>query len=199
MKKLDQYFSVMFDYIETLYPMAEEDKQSCRDNMHLQFLKKDSYLSKEGSIPVYHNFVVSGHLLKYHINSTGEEITIDLNDGPRFFTSFEHFMNRTVSDEHLLCITDCTILRLHRDNMQAMAAKFPSLNQYYALVLQKSWESEKQRVLERTTLTAEQRYIKLLKNRPSIIKNYQLKHIASYLGIQPGSLSRIRKELCVNH
>jgi len=79
--------------------------------------------------------------------------------------------------------------------MEVMAAAFPSLNEYLAIVLERSWQLEKQRLLERTTLSAEERYLQLLNNRPALIKNYSLKHIASYLGIQPGSLSRIRKDL----
>ena len=194
MNELDQYFKVMFDYIESVYPMAEEDIQGCRSYMHPWYLKKDDFLSMEGKVPHFHHFIVSGHIRNYHYDHNHEEVTVDLNDGPRFFTSFNDFFQRTVSNENLQCVTDCTILRLHRDDMEAMSA-FPSMNEYSALVMQKSWQDEKQRLIERTTLTAEERYCKLLRERPILIKQYPLKHIASYLGIQPGSLSRIRKEL----
>ena len=83
--------------------------------------------------------------------------------------------------------------------MAAMAAAYPSMSEYSALVLRKSWQDAKQRLTERSTLTAEERYCKLLREQPTLIKYYPLKHIASYLGIQPGSLSRIRKELAASH
>lgn len=195
MKGLDKWFQVMFDYIETIYVLTEEDKKSCRYHMQPLSLSKDDYLSTEGKIPRYHHFIVSGHVRNFHFDQNGNDVTMDLNDGPRFFTSFTHFFNRTISNENLQCVTDCEILRVHRDVMEEMSKAFPSMNEYMTLVLQESWANEKQRILERTTLSAEQRYLKLLNEKPLLIKNYPLVHIASYLGIRPGSLSRIRKEL----
>ena len=97
MNETDRYFQVMFDYIESVYPLSEGDKDSCKRNMHSMSLSKDSYISEEGKIPKYHNFVVSGHVRNYHIDDNGEEVTIDLNDGPRFFTSFSYYIDRTAS------------------------------------------------------------------------------------------------------
>jgi len=198
MNDLEPYFQVMFDYIEALYPMSDVDKQGCRENMQLMYRKKDEHLSIEGKIPQYHNFIVSGHVRNYHYDLNHEEVTVDMNDGPRFFSSFNHYFYRTVSNENLQCVTDCTILRLHRDDNERMAANHPSMNEYSALILQQSWQDEKQRLIDRSTLSAEDRYLKLMKDKPNVIKNYPLKHIASYLGIQPGSLSRIRKEIATS-
>ena len=66
---------------------------------------------------------------------------------------------------------------------------------YSLQILQYHLEKDKQRTIDLTTLTAEERYLKLLHNSPSILKNFPLKYIASYLGINPGSLSRIRGQI----
>jgi len=185
----------MFDYIEAVYPMSDADKQGCREHMHAVHLTKDSFISKEGEIPRYHNFIISGHARNYHYDHNHEEITVDVNDGPRYMTSFNHYFARTISNENLQCITDCILLRVEREVMETMAVGNPSMAEYSARVFQKSWHDEKQRLIDRTTLSAEERYLKLMREKPNVIKHYPLKHIASYLGIQPGSLSRIRKEI----
>ena len=77
-----------------------------------------------------------------------------------------------------------------------MTAKLGITQMDYSMqILQQHLEKNKQRIIDLTTLSAEQRYLKLMKNYPSILQNIPLKYIASYLGINPGSLSRIRKEI----
>jgi CRP-like cAMP-binding protein len=66
---------------------------------------------------------------------------------------------------------------------------------YTIKILQQKMEQEKERIHDMGHLTAEQRYLKLLRNQPNVILNFPLKYIASYLGIKPESLSRIRKEI----
>ena len=197
MEEIGAYFKVMFDYIEQLFPISDLDKKGCADHMSLKEYSKDEYLSVAGRVPQYHHFLVNGHARNFHYDQNGEEVTVDLNEGPRFFTSYSHFINKTVSNENLQCITDCKVLRLHRDDLESMSKYHPSMVEYSALVLQESWAKEKQRMIDRTTLSAEERYLKLLEEQPRLIQVYPLTHIASYLGIRPGSLSRIRKDLTI--
>ncbi|MHA7943233.1 Crp/Fnr family transcriptional regulator [Formosa sp. 3Alg 14/1] len=106
-------------------------------------------------------------------------------------------MHKTPSNENLHCITDCELLRIKRDDVDVTAKLGVTQMQYTIQVLQQQLEKNKQRAIDHTTLSAEQRYVKLQKEHPTIIQNIPLKYIASYLGINPGSLSRIRNEL--NH
>ena len=198
MNHIDRCFDVMFSYVEELIKMPTADRERCKMHMKPMQFKKDSYISKQGSIPWYHNFIVSGHLRKYHYNDKHEEITSDLNNGPKWFTSYNAFINSTVSNENVQCITDVEVIRLHRDDLDHMADVGITQKDYTILIFQKIIQEQNQRLKDLNSLSAEERYLKLLSNQPNIVKHVPLKYIASYLGIQPGSLSRIRKEVMIH-
>jgi CRP-like cAMP-binding protein len=192
---MDHYFDKLFAYIHLIWDLPEGDKDVCRLFFKPIQVKKDTLLEVAGKIPNYHNFIVSGYMRNFHLDEKGNEVTVDLNDGPRFFTSYYHFMNRSISNENLQCVTDCEILRITRDDVDRSAEMGNTQKDYTIKVLQQKMEQEKERIHDMSHLTAEQRYLKLLRNQPTIIRNFPLKYIASYLGIKPESLSRIRKEI----
>jgi CRP/FNR family transcriptional regulator, anaerobic regulatory protein len=114
---MQHYYQSFFDYVAEILIMPEYDKALCRQLFEPMFFPKDSIIEKAGTVPAYHNFVVSGYMRNYHVDADGNEITNNLNEGQGFFTSYFHFMNRSVSNENLQCITDCEILRINRDNV----------------------------------------------------------------------------------
>lgn len=190
-----EHYDVFFDYVNQLITIPEHDKNLVRNHFVLRHYKKDDFISKAGHVPRYHNFIVSGHVRMYHINENGEEVTTDFNDGPRFFTSFQAYATETVSQDNLECVTDCTLLSILKSDADKTAELGITQKDYSIKVLEMYLAMSKQRILDMSSLTAEQRYLKLLKNRPSLFQIYSLKHIASYLGIKAESLSRIRREL----
>ncbi|MBB6272478.1 CRP-like cAMP-binding protein [Pedobacter cryoconitis] len=192
---MDHYYETLFNYITQIIEIPETDKEQCRHSFMPVSVPKDTILEQAGKVPGYHNFIVSGYMRNFHVDHKGEEITVDLNDGPRFFTSYFHFMNQTVSNESLHCITDCELLRITMADAQATAKTSSTQKDFTIKLFQKIQEEDKQRINDLATLTAEQRYLKLVNEKPNIIKNIPLKYISSYLGIKPESLSRIRREL----
>lgn len=174
--------------------LPEVDKNSIRETFKPIFVPKDTVLESAGQVPQYHNFIVSGYMRNFHVDQDDNEVTVDLNDGSRFFTSYYHFMNRTVSNENLHCITDCELLRINRDDVDVAAKRSSTLKDYTIQILQKHLEEDKRRINDMTTLTAEARYQKFLKEKPTIIQHVPLRYIASYLGITQRHLSRLRSE-----
>mgnify|MGYP001794513098 CR=1 FL=1 len=149
----------------------------------------------EGTVHRYHNFIVEGYMRNYLIDDEFKEVTIDINDGPRFFTSYNHFIHQTVSNENIHCVTDCKLLRISRADAAKAADIGITSQEYSEKILQFNLASSKRRIIDLTTLSAKDRYLKLMRNHPAIIHNVPLTHVASYLGINPGSLSRIRQEV----
>ncbi len=185
----------MFDYVRILVDIPLGDQELCRKYFTPIFVKKGTILAKSGTVHSDHNFIVSGFMRNYYCDEDGQEVTTDINDGPRFFTSYNNFVHRTVSNDNLHCITDCELLQINRDDMDISAKLGETQLDYSMKILQQQLEGNRQRAVDLTMLSAEKRYLKLMNNHPLIIQNIPLKYIASYLGINPGSLSRIRKEI----
>ncbi len=192
---MQHYHDALFEYISLIIDIPEHDRDQCRNTFKPLWVAKDTMLEVAGKVPLYHNFIVSGFMRKFYVNDKGEEVTVDLNNGPRFFTSYYDFMRQTVSNEYLQCITDCELLRITRPDAESTAKTSITQKDYTIRLFQQIQEEDRERMDDLATLTAEQRYVKLMKNSPNIIQNVPLKYIASYLGIKPESLSRIRREI----
>ena len=95
----DRYFDVLFTYVRLLIDIPEIDQEICRNYFKPVFAEKDTIIASEGTVHEHHNFIVSGYMRNYHVDQQGQEITTDVNDGPRFFTSYDHFVHRTPSKE----------------------------------------------------------------------------------------------------
>ena len=192
---MQHYYDALFEYISLIIDIPEHDRAGCRNTFKPLWVARDTMLEVAGKVPVHHNFIVSGFMRKFYINDKGEEVTVDLNNGPRFFTSYFPFVNQSISNEYLQCITDCEVLRITKADADSSSKTSITQKDYTIRLFEQILEEDKERMNDLATLTAEQRYVKLMKNSPAIIKNVPLKYIASYLGIKPESLSRIRREI----
>jgi CRP/FNR family transcriptional regulator, anaerobic regulatory protein len=191
---MEHYYTRLFDYIAEILILPEADKTSIRQLFKPFFVPKNTIIEPAGQVPHYHNFIVSGYMRNFHIDDDNNEITTDLNEGSRFFTSYFHFMNRTVSNENLHCITDCELLRISREDVEVGAQRSSTQKDYTIQILQKHLEEDKRRIHDQINLTAEERYRKFLREKPNIIRHVPLRYIASYLGITQRHLSRLRSE-----
>lgn len=187
-------YNVLFETVSDLMVMPEADKLLCYQYFEPVFFPKNTIIESAGKIPRYQYFIVTGIMRNFYFNDLGEEITTDMNNESRFFTSYNHFANRTISNENIECITECSLLRIKRDDEDILYSESIILGKYSILLFQKIIEKEKERINELTTLTAKERYLKFISNNPNIIKSVPLQYIASYLGIKPETISRIRRD-----
>ncbi len=175
--------------------LADGDEGLCKKYFEPVLSPKNRVIEEEGKIPKYLYFVVSGFVRLFHYNENGDEVTTHLNCPPGFITSYFNFINQTKANENLECITECELLRITKDNLGALTQQSTTFKDFSITVFQQSLAYNENRSKELATLTAEQRYQKLIENHPQILHNVPLQYIASFLGMNPKSLSRIRKEI----
>ena len=175
--------------------ISDSDIKLCKDYFEPVIFPKNRIIEEEGKIPQYLYFVVSGYMRLFHYNENGDEITSHINCPPGFITSYFNFINQTNATENVECITECELLRITKSNLDLITSKSDSFKDFSIWVFQQSIAYNENRSKELATLTAEQRYQKLIDNYPHIIYNVPLQYIASFLGMNSKSLSRIRKQM----
>jgi CRP-like cAMP-binding protein len=156
---------------------------------------KNRIIEEEEKIPQYLYFVVSGFVRLFHYNDKGDEITTHINCPPGFITSYSNFTSQSKSDENLECITECELLRITKPDLDLLMQQSSVFKDFSFLIFQQSLSYNEQRARELATLTAEKRYLKLMAQNPEILHNVPMQYIASFLGMNPKSLSRIRKQI----
>jgi CRP/FNR family transcriptional regulator, anaerobic regulatory protein len=190
---MEHYYECFFAYIEAFIILPDEAKKRIRQTFKPIFVPKETIIAPAGEVPRLHNFVVSGYLRSFHVDDNGNESTVDLNNGPRFFTSYESFLYQVVSNENIHCITDCELLQINFEDFQKTLQESEASRAFTIKLFEKLLLEAKQKRWEMANLNAEKRYQKFAKENHTVLQNVPLGYIASYLGITQRHLSRLRK------
>ncbi|WP_202806391.1 Crp/Fnr family transcriptional regulator [Fibrisoma limi] len=177
-----------------LVSLTESDKDLVRTSFKPISGEKQSRLVEVGQIPRCLYFINQGYVRVFALED-GEEMTSHLNCPPGFITAFSSFIRQVPSEDCVECLTHADLLAITRDSLHQLYALSPRLTEFGRIIFEQSVAYNEQRIKELKSLTAEQRYLKLLHEHPDIIQNVPLQYIASFIGIKPESLSRIRRQI----
>ncbi|AZA80476.1 Crp/Fnr family transcriptional regulator [Chryseobacterium lactis] len=185
----------LLQHIRSEHDFSQEEIEAVQMYFEPVTYSRNTIIEEAGKVPEYLYYIVSGYLRIFYSDESGNEVTTHINCPPGFFTSYSHFINATVSADHVECITDCELLRISKDNLDLLVTKSRAMKDFSISVFQKSITYNENRSRELSVLNAEQRYLKLMKDYPGIIQNVPIQYIASFLGMKPESLSRIRRKI----
>ena len=158
-------------------------------------LNKNDYLLKEGQIEKKYWFVESGFVRSYIIDTEGNDITFNLYSSKDVVIDYPSFFFFAPTKENIQALTDCICWEITFEDFQELFNSITSYIEQQRGLLVASYFALKQHSISLIADEAKQRYLRLLKDKPQIIQNVSLKHIATFLGITDTSLSRIRKEI----
>ena len=184
---------ILFDFLSKYIPLTEEEKNTILSLDIFRTVKKGTVLLKEGQKSKDSYFVLKG-CIRTHYVLDGEEKTTAFYSESDVLTP-PCVINKMPSEYYVSCIED-TILTVSNSDMEAeINTKFPK---FEALCRMLSEELlAKQRIDFDTfkTSSPEQRYLNLVQSRPDLVQRVPQHQLASYLGIKPQSLSRLRARI----
>lgn len=175
--------------------LSSKDIELCAIYFESITLSRHTIVAEQGKIPNYLYFISSGFTRLFYDDENGDEKTTYFSGPEDFIASFLSFINQANATENLETITDCELLRISHANMKKLIDESENFKLFSLTIFQKAIASTTSRANDLATLNAEQRYKKLIQMQPELIKNIPVQYIASYLGIQPESLSRIRRQM----
>ncbi len=178
-------------FIHNYTPLSDADWASVESCLVHMEVKKDTILLQEGKICRHLYFLESG-LLRFFILKNGNDVTKYFTDIPYCFTSIKSFEAQIPATESIETLEDTVLWAMSLDNVQSLQ-KLSAWNIFTRKLIQEVQTYTDEILEEMQTETAENRYRKMLLNNDALLQRVPLKHLASYLGIAPQSLSRIRK------
>ena len=180
-------------FISQYTPVSEQDWQAISDCLLRREMKKETLLLEEGKTCKHLYFLEKG-LLRFFVWKDGLDITKYFTDVPYVFTSQKSFNQQVPAQESIETLEDSIIWQMSYDDAQRLL-ELKSWTTFIRLLVQEV-QTYTEEILEALqTQTAEQRYKLLLQQDADLVQRVPLKHLASYLGIAPQSLSRIRKKM----
>jgi CRP-like cAMP-binding protein len=187
-------FTPLKNFIDRIVDVTDQEWKAHRECLTRRFLKKGEFLIREGQVCSYVSFVNKGSFRVYK-DLNGEEIAKHFFFAHEYATEYVSFLTRTPSEIFVKALEDCELIELHYDKIQVLYEEFPVWQKYGRLMAEQIFLQVAERSHRLLYHTPEENYLKLLQDRPDIIERIPQHYIASYLGIQPESLSRIRKRM----
>ena len=151
-------------------------------------------LLEAGKIERYVYFLSSG-IVKGYQNIDGKFVIQHLVSENEFFTSIDSFMSETPSLDYYETITDCKLVKISKPDFDLLLENTTFWSAFVNSVTNEHLNCKLERVKDFQILTAKERYLKFIDQNPKLALNVSVDNIASFLGIEPQSLSRIRKKV----
>lgn len=157
-------------------------------------IKKKKDLLVPNQVCKYIYFITRGCLRSYFTDSKGIDHIYQIRMDNNWISDLESFFSQGPSNYYIEAMEDTHMLRISFDRLESLYHEVPSLERYFRILFQKAYINALERLNATMWDSAIDRYNNMLKEHPDMFQRVPLVYIASYLGITPESLSRIRKK-----
>ena len=158
-------------------------------------LEKKEFLIKEGQVIRYLPFINEGLMVNYRLDQSGEKHIIQIRWSGLWLGDLYSFFSGKPTNFNIQTYQDTELLMINHETFEFITKKHTVYERYFRLGLQRAYVETLNQIYNLQSLSAEERYLELIKNVPSILDDIPHYLVASYLNIKPQSLSRIRKKL----
>ena len=184
---------ILFEFISKYISLTEDEKNAILSLDLFRSVKKGTILLKEGQKSQDEYFVLKGCIRKYYMIDGEEKTTA-------FFTEMESLtphcaINNAPSEYFVSCLEDTILTVTNADMGVDLNVKFPKFELMCRILSEEMLAKQQIDFDEFKTSSPEQRYLNLLQSRPDLIQRVPQQQLASYLGIKPQSLSRLRARI----
>ena len=181
-------------FVQRVGDISEEEWAAKENTLEVKHLKKGEYIVREGEVCRHMSFINEGMFRVYSMVN-GKEITTNFFFPGSYVSDYMSFIKRQPANEYIQALTDSEIVTNSYENVQALYAKYHKWERFGRLIAEKVFTSMYKRQQEFLFYSPTERYLKLMEKRPKVLLHIPQVYIASYLGITPEYLSRIRREL----
>ena len=183
-------------YLDQIAIISKSDWDFFTSKLHRRVIQKKTIFLKLNEIENYISFIEYGVVRLYLPKENPEkEITFGFSFKDQFISAYDSFLTQRPSAYQLQALTETTLLSISYNDLQAVYKTTQIGNLIGRLTAERLFLIKSKREQNLLNLTAEERYLKLFKERPELLKVIPLKYISSYIGVTAQALSRIRKRI----
>lgn len=190
--------NTLVDMMSSFIDLTNDEKEGILEAFPIHSFPKNTNLLKEGEIAKDAFFVIKGCIREYSILD-GEEITSEFYTELQSALNFASMANCKPSKYYFVCTEDTTAAILNSEKEKALYEKFPRFGEVCRVEMEKMYGTSQEDLSFFKNSTPKERYLNLLKERPDLVQRVPQHQLASYLGIKPETLSRIRKRVSLNN
>jgi len=193
---MQQEFKKYIESYLNLFPdLNSEELAFLNSYLTIEKYAKKTFLFKNGEVQKEVGFVCKGLLRRYYINEKGNKITTGFISENQYATDYPAFIRQKPSKYFIECLEPSIIIKLPYHKIQEGYGKFKASEMYGRLIAEYVLTVQTDRVESFLFENAEERYLNFIEQNKDIINRISLSHLASHLGIERQSLSRIRSKI----
>jgi CRP-like cAMP-binding protein len=186
--------TALTENINQIISLTIDEKSTIEKAYGTLEISKGNLWVKQGKICDQIAFVVSGKLRTYYIDEADNEITCYFVTPDHFISSFTSFLTNTPANENISALENTILRIISKKELEDLCVLVPKLHIFRRVIAENLFISMEKRIVMLQSQSAYERYEKILKENPDIIQSVPLQYTASFLGITPQHLSRLRRE-----
>ena len=185
---------VLVELMSQLTHLNEEEKRAIEESFPIKTFEKGTVLLREGQVATDSYYVIEGCIREYELLD-GEERTTAFYTENQAAANFNSIGNQTPSRRIFVCMEPTTLAILNNEKEEQLYKQIPRFETFCRTGMEQMLGAEIENMANFAALKPEQRYQQVLDERPDLLNRVPQYHLASYLGIKPETLSRIRKRI----
>jgi len=186
---------LLFKNIQRHVPLSDKDKDLLSKTFHTKKVKRKQFLLEAGDVCKYSYFILAGCVRTYYSDEEGEEHVISFSIEDWWAGDIASFNSGEPSIFSIDALEDSELLYADKAGMDKLYEEIPQLEKYFRIIFQNALAAQFQRVTNTNSFTAEARYVAFQKKYPQFDRRIPQKYLASYLGITPEFLSKLKRHL----
>ena len=176
-------------------PLTEAEQELILSRIKHRQIKRRQMILQEGLVCHHYTFIVKGCFKMYGVDDRGIEHNIQFAAEDDWIADIGSFHSKKPSRLFIEAIEPSEIIQIEQQNLYFLYLNIPKLDRIFKVIVENKYVELQDRVLQNISSTAQQRYVNFLEQYPTLASRLPNVQIASYLGITPEFLSKIRKDL----
>ncbi|MEY5047332.1 MAG: hypothetical protein RLZZ175_691 [Bacteroidota bacterium] len=172
--------------------LNEEEEQYFISLLNHKKIKSKTFILEEGDICKHSVFVVNGCFRGFTVDKNGFEHVINFAPQNWWIGDLYSLISQKPCVLNIQAMSDTEALFLSKSDQELLYQKVPKFERFFRIIIENSLVSYQQRLIDNLSLTAEERYKKFCKTYPNLINDIPQKHVASYIGVTPEFLSKMK-------
>lgn len=185
-------FEQLYKSIHNNVSFTDEEWEFCKKSFRPKRMLKRQFLLQEGDVCRQIAFIEKGALYSFSMDEKGSRHVMQFGFEGWWIADLHSFFTETPSTLNIEVLEDAELLLIDHKNHDKLLKEIPAYERYQRIIIQNAYVALQQRVENALGRTAEERYCRLIKRSPQFMNRVPLNLVASYLGMSPETLSRVR-------
>ena len=185
----------LIDHFNDILLLTDAELVALKANVVTRKIQRRQFILQQDDICKHYTFVVSGCFKMYKIDESGHQNNLQFATENGWIGDLGSFYAETPSELFIEAIEPSNIIQIEKTNLIHLLTEHPQFNTRFKVLVENAFVQLQKRVLQNISSTAEERYLDFIANHPNLFQRISNVQIASYLGITPEFLSKIRKNL----